>query len=73
MRGGSYRRRVKTSAIIIGPEYEALYVDIGVNSCNSDGTVLSKCALKNALERYILNVPIPTIRKVPVERFKGSK
>ena len=45
---------------MIGPEYEFLFVDVGVNGRNSDGGVWSKCALKDALGKNTLNIPRPT-------------
>ena len=63
--GSHYKNYKGTDSIIllviIGPEYEFLYVDVGVNGRNTDGGIWSKCALKNALEQNTLNVPTPTI------------
>ena len=39
---------------MVGPEYEFLYVDVGINGRNSDGGIWSRCPLKNAL-----NIPKP--------------
>ena len=46
--------------VMIGPECE-LYVDVGVNGCNSDERVWSKCTLKNILEQSTLNALTPTV------------
>ena len=46
--------------VMIGPECE-LYVDVGVNGCNSDEGVWSKCTLKNILEQNTLNALTPTV------------
>ena len=52
----------------VGPQYEILWADVGANGRVSDGTVLQKCALKNALtaENNPLNIPQP--RPLPGRR-----
>ena len=56
-----YRNYKFTDSIVvlanIGPEYEFLYVDSGVDGGNSEGGVWNEFALKNALEQYTLNFP----------------
>ena len=44
---------------MIGPEYEFLYFDVGINSRNSDGGIWSRCPLKDALDKSELNIPEP--------------
>ena len=44
---------------MVGPEYEFLYIDVGINGRNSDGGIWSRCPLKNALEKNALNIPEP--------------
>ena len=61
--GSHYRNYKGTDSIIllamVGPEYEFLYVDVGINGRNSDGGIWSRCPLKNALEKNALNIPEP--------------
>ena len=45
---------------MIGPEYEFLFVDVGMNGRNSDGGNWSQSPLKLALESGSLNLPDPT-------------
>jgi hypothetical protein len=63
--GSHYRNYKGTDSIIlmamVGPEYEFLYVDVGINGRNSDGGIWSRCPLKDALERNILDIPDPTV------------
>ena len=61
--GSHYRNNKGTDSIIllamIGPEYEFLYVDVGINGRNSDDGIWSRCPLKDALEKNKLNIPKP--------------
>ena len=61
--GSHYRNYKRTDSIIllaiVGPEYEFLFVDVGVNGRNSDGGNLSQTRLKNGLEKNTLNLPDP--------------
>ena len=45
---------------MIGPEYEFLFADVGMNGRNSDGGNWSQSPLKRALEVNTLNTPKPT-------------
>ena len=45
---------------MVGPEYEFLFADVGINGRNSDGGIWTKCSLKKALESNALNIPDPT-------------
>ena len=45
---------------MIGPEYEFLFADVGINGRNSDGGIWSQCGLKDALESNSLNLPRST-------------
>ena len=61
---GSHCRNYKeTDSIVllamIGPEYEFLYADVGINGRNSDGGIWGRCPLKKALEENLLNIPEP--------------
>ena len=42
---------------MVGPEYELLFVDVGMNGRNSDGENWSQSRLKNGLEKNTLNLP----------------
>ena len=42
---------------MVGPEYEFLFYDIGVNGRNCDAGIWSNCALSKALEENSLNIP----------------
>ena len=44
---------------MVGPEYEFLFVDVGMNGRNSDGGNWSQTRLKNGLEKNTLNFPDP--------------
>ena len=61
--GSHYRNYKGTDSIIlmvlVGPEYEFLYADIGINGRNSDGGVWDKCKLKEQIEQGILDLPDP--------------
>ena len=62
---GSHYRNYKGSDSIIlmgmvGPEYEFLFADVGMNGRNSDGGNWSQSPLKLALESGALNLPEPT-------------
>ena len=62
---GSHYRNYKGSDSIIlmgmvGPEYEFLFADVGMNGRNSDGGSWSQSPLKLALESGALNLPEPT-------------
>ena len=52
--GSHYRNDKGTDSIIllamVGPEYEFLFVDVGINGRNSDGGNSSQSHLKNGLE-----------------------
>ena len=45
---------------MVGPEYEFLFVDVGINGRNSDGGNSSQSHLKNGLEKNTLNLSDPT-------------
>ena len=45
---------------MVGPEYEFMFVDVGMNGRNSDGGNWSQSRLKNGLEKNTLNLPDPT-------------
>ena len=61
--GSHYRNYKGTDSVIlmgmIGPEYEFLYADVGINGRNSDGGIWANCSLKIALESNAINVPDP--------------
>ena len=62
---GSHYRNYKGSDSIIllavvGPEYEFLYAEVGMNGRNSDGGAWAQSPLKMALENNTLNVPKST-------------
>ena len=61
--GSHYRNYKGTDSIIllaiVGPEYELLFVNVGVNGRNSDGGNWSESRLKNGLEKNTLNLPDP--------------
>ena len=62
---GSHYRNYKGSDSIIllavvGPEYEFLYAEVGMNGRNSDGGAWAQSPLKMALEDNTLNIPKPT-------------
>jgi len=42
---------------LVDAHYRFLYVDVGANGRQSDGSVFANCRLSSALERNILNVP----------------
>ena len=58
--GSHYRNYKGTDSIIllamVGPEYEFLFVDVGMNGRNSDGGNWSQSRLKNGLEKNTLNL-----------------
>ena len=62
--GSHYRNYKGSDSIIlmgmIGPEYEFLFVDVGMNGRNSDGGNWSQSPLKSALVSGSLNLPDPT-------------
>ena len=59
--GSHYRNYKGSNSIIlfavVGPEYEFLYAEVGINGRNSDGGASAKSPLKMALENNTLNVP----------------
>ena len=61
--GSHYRNYKGTDSIIllaiVGTEYELLFVNVGVNSRNSDGGNWSQSRLKNGLEKNTLNLRDP--------------
>ena len=62
---GSHYQNYKGSDSIIllamvGPEYEFLFVDVGMNGRNSDEGNWSQSRLKNGFEKNTLNLPDPT-------------
>ena len=62
---GSYYRNYKgtdsiTLLAMVEPEYEFLFVDVGMNGRNSDGGNWSQSHLKNGLEKNTLNLSDPT-------------
>ena len=58
--GSHYRNSKGTDGItllaMVRPEYEFLFVDIGINGRNSDGGNWSQSRLKNGLEKNTLNL-----------------
>ena len=62
--GSHYRNYKGIDSIIllamVGPEYEFLYVGVGMNGRNSDGGKWSQSCLKNGLEENTLNLLDPT-------------
>ena len=62
--GSRYPNYKGTDSIIllpmVGPEYEFLFVDVGMNGRNSDGGNWSQSHLKNGFEKNTLNLPDPT-------------
>ena len=62
---GSHYRNCKVSdsiilLVVVGPEYEFLYAEVGMNGRNSDGGAWAQSPLKMALENNTLNIPKPT-------------
>ena len=59
--GSHYRNYKGTDSIIllamVGPEYEFLFADVGMNGRNSDGGNWSNSPLKSSLEKNTLNIP----------------
>ena len=49
---------------MVGPEYEFLCADVGMNVRNSDGGNWSQSLLKNGFEADILNFPNPMLLPV---------
>ena len=62
--GSHYRNYKGTDSIIllaiVGPEYEFLFADVGMNGRNSNEGNWSQSCLKNGLEKNTLNLPDPT-------------
>lgn len=62
--GSHYRNYKGTDSIIllamVGPEYEFLFADVGMNGRNSDGGNWSQSCLKRGLEENTLNLPNAT-------------
>ena len=62
--GSHYRNYKVTDSIIfmavLGPDYQFLYVDVGLNRRNTDGGAWSQSSMKKALEKNTLNIPKPT-------------
>lgn len=62
--GSHYRNYKGSDSIIlmavIGPEYEFLYADVGMNGRNSDGGAWAQSKLKKALDDNTLDIPKPT-------------
>ena len=61
---GSHYRNYKgidsiTLLTMVGPEYEFLFADVGINGRNSEGGNWSQSRLKNGLEKNTLNLPDP--------------
>ena len=56
--GSHYRNYKETDSIVlmvmVGPEYEFLYVDVGANGRNSDGGIWDQCKLKNHWKTVLL-------------------
>ena len=44
---------------MVGPEYEFLYVDVGINGRNSDAGIWGNCSRNEALENDTINIPDP--------------
>ena len=45
---------------VVGPEYQFLYAEVGMNGKNSDGEAWTQSLLRKALENNTLNQPEPT-------------
>ena len=45
---------------VVGPEYEFLFADVGMNGRNSDGGNWSRSPMKKALEENSLDLPKAT-------------
>ena len=63
-RSGSHYRNYKgidsiTLPAMVGPEYDFLFADVGINGRNCDGGNWSLSRLKNGLEKNTLNLPDP--------------
>ena len=61
-KSGSHNRNYKgTDSIllmaVVGPEYQFLFADVGMNGRNSDGGKWSQSPMKKALENGTLNLP----------------
>ena len=66
LHSGSYYHDYKgndsiIALVVAGPEYECLYVNVGINGRNSDGHAWGNCSLKDALDvpTNPLNIPSP--------------
>ena len=61
--GSHYRNYKGTDSLIlmavVGPEYQFLFADVGMNARNSDGGNWSSSPMKKALENNTLNLPKP--------------
>ena len=44
----------------VGPEYQFLHAEVGMNGKNSDGGACEQRPLRKALENNTLNLPKPT-------------
>ena len=51
--------------VMVGPEYECLFVDVGTNGRNPDGHAWHRCSLKKALESCDNPLNIPPLRPLP--------
>ena len=45
---------------VVGPEYQFLYAEVGMNGRNSNGGAWEQSPLRKALENSTLNLPKPT-------------
>ena len=60
--GSHYRNYKGTDSIIlmaVGPEYQFLFADVGMNGRNSDGGNWLQSPMRKALEKYTLSLPKP--------------
>ena len=46
----------------VGPEYQFLHAEVGMNGKNSDGGACEQRPLRKALENNTLNLPKPTLQ-----------
>ena len=49
---------------VVGPEYQSLYTEVGMNGRNSDGGAWAQSPLRKALENNTLNLPKPCLSSV---------
>lgn len=54
--------------VVLGPDYECLYIDVGTNGRNPDGHAWSRSPLKYALDNSDNPLNIPPLRPLPGRR-----